>query len=352
MTGSEGPDAALPSRCFPGLSLFAEQGLPARQRRESYAYRGKNYADDTCPARNPRPSQSGCSWRRQAKGRASRMSVLLTQRHCWRHGRQGSISGSIELHGLMGRRNCSEFRERNRLWRLDGPPAIANWISAVFSSGNPLQFNRLGRPLRTIVGILSILLGLLWAFHAEVRDIYVNLQPWLARPANLLGEIGPWLLIAGGVLSVTMLHVWPAVHRWLRPSPLDIIYEPQRHACVRRQNLRDYHIEVRNRTTDRTIAGVIVTWDETPFTRFIDRKLSRDWLLSPTSIEASSAVSVLLFSLEDDIQTKGNRNDVLGRKCVITVRANGNGTHEAAARFRYDPGKTPKLKRLWLSSLT
>jgi hypothetical protein len=202
--------------------------------------------------------------------------------------------------------------------------------------------------VRTIFGILSILLGLLWAFHAEVRDIYVNLQPWLARPANLLGEIGPWLLIAGGVLSVSMLHVWPAVHRWLRPNPLDIIYEPQRHACVRRQNVRDYRIKVRNRTTDRTIAGVIVTWDETPFTRFIDRKLSRDWLLSPTSIEASSAVSVFLFSLEDDIQIKANRNDVLGRGCVITVRANGNGTHEAVARFRYDPGKTPKLKRLWL----
>ena len=63
--------------------------------------------------------------------------------------------------------------------------------------------------MRTIFDILSILLGLLWAFHAEVRDIYVNLQPWLAGPANLLGEIGPWPLIAGGVLSVTLLHVWP-----------------------------------------------------------------------------------------------------------------------------------------------
>jgi hypothetical protein len=45
--------------------------------------------------------------------------------------------------------------------------------------------------------------------------------------------------------------------------------------------LRDYHVEVRNRTADRAIAGVIVTWDETLFTRLIDRKLSRDWLLSP-----------------------------------------------------------------------
>ncbi len=202
--------------------------------------------------------------------------------------------------------------------------------------------------MRTIGSILSILLGLLWAFQAKVHDIYVSLQPWLAQPVNLFNEIGPWLLIAGGVLSVTLLHVWPALHRWLRPAPLDIIYESQKHASVRRRNLRDYHIEVRNRTTDRTIAGVIVTWDETPFTRFIDSKLSRDCLLSPTSIEASSSVSVFLFSLEDDIQIKEN-NGVLGRVCVITVRASGNGkTHEAVARFRYEPGKTPKLKRLWL----
>ena len=203
--------------------------------------------------------------------------------------------------------------------------------------------------MRTIGSILGILLGLLWAFQAKVHDTYVSLQPWLAKPVTLFIEIGPWLLIAGGVLSVTVLHVWPALHRWLRPSPLDIIYEPQKHACVRRRNLRDYHIEVRNRTTDGPIADVIVTWDETPFTRFIDSKLSRDCLLSPTSIEASSAVSVFLFSLEDDIQIKAGRNGVLGHACVITVRASGTGrTHEAVARFKYEPGKTPKLKRLWL----
>jgi len=204
--------------------------------------------------------------------------------------------------------------------------------------------------VRTIGSILSILLGLLWAFQAKIHDIYVDLHPWLAKPVNLFSEFGPWLLIAGGVLSVTLLHVRPALHRWRRPGPLDIIYEPQKHACVRRRNLRDYHIEVRNRARDGTIADVIVTWDETPFTRFIDSKLSRDWLLSPTSIEASSAVSVFLFSLEDDVQIKESRNGVLGRACVITLRASGNGRrkHEAVARFKYEPGKTPKLRRLWL----
>jgi hypothetical protein len=200
--------------------------------------------------------------------------------------------------------------------------------------------------VRTIGSILIVLLGLAWAFHTQLRDFYSSLQPWLAGSLNLIGAIAPWLLVAGGALALARLHGWPVLHRWLRPSLLDIVYEPQKHAALRQHNLRDYHVEVRNRATDRAIAGVIVTWDETPFTRLIDRKLSRDWLLSPTLIQASSAVSVFLFSMEDDVEINASHNDVLRRAWVITVRASGNGTSEAVARFQYDPGRTPKLKKL------
>jgi hypothetical protein len=48
-----------------------------------------------------------------------------------------------------------------------------------------------------------------------------------------------------------------------RPSPLEIICKPSAQASAWR-NMRDYYIEVRNCTTDRTISDVIVTWDETP----------------------------------------------------------------------------------------
>jgi hypothetical protein len=200
--------------------------------------------------------------------------------------------------------------------------------------------------VRTIGSILIVLLGLAWAFHAQLRDFYASLQLWLAEPLNLIGAIAPWLLVAGGALALARLHGWPALHSWLRPSLLDIVYEPQKHATVRRHNLRDYHVEVRNRAADRALAGVIVTWDETPFTRLIDKKLSRDWLLSPTLIQASSAVSVFLFSMEDDVEINASHNDVLGRACVITVRASGKGTPEAVAEFQYDPGRAPKLKKL------
>ena len=203
--------------------------------------------------------------------------------------------------------------------------------------------------VRTIGSILIILVGLVWEFSAEIHtfiDQIANqkLQAWLAAH---ISQIGPLALIGGGIFWIAFLHASPALRRWLRPSPLAIFYKPQAHTSVRRRNMRDYHIEVRNCTTDRTISDVIVTWDETPFTRFIDKKLSRDWLLSPTSIAPSSSVSIFLFSLEDDLRIADNKNDVLRLAGTFTVRASGKGMEELTARFRYEPDKFPKLRKLW-----
>src|SRR5947208_15100431 len=169
--------------------------------------------------------------------------------------------------------------------------------------------------VRTIGSILIILVGLVWEFSAEIHtfiDQIANqkLQAWLAAH---IGQIGPLALIAGGIFWIVSLHALPALRRWLRPSPLAIIYKPQAHASLRHRNMRDYHIELRNCTTDQTISDVIVTWDETPFTRFIDKTLSRDWLLSPTSIGPSSSASSLLFSLTVDLLIVENKYGVRGR---------------------------------------
>jgi hypothetical protein len=205
--------------------------------------------------------------------------------------------------------------------------------------------------VRTIGAILIIVAGLVWEFSAElltfVDQVTIqNLQAWLAAHTTLISQIAPLVLIGGGVFWIVCLHAWPALPRWLRPSPLDIVYNPPAQTSGWR-NMRDYHIEVRNRTTDRTISGVIVTWDETPFTRFIDKKLSRDCLLSPTSIKPSSSVPVFLFRLKDELRTEENKNHELGRESRFTIRVSGNGTDESTARFKYEPDKIPKLKRLW-----
>jgi len=203
--------------------------------------------------------------------------------------------------------------------------------------------------VRTIGSILIILVGLVWEFSAEIHtfiDQIANqkLQAWLAAH---ISQIGPLALIGGGIFWIVSLHAWPALRRWLRPSPLAIIYKPQVHASVRHRNMRDYHIELRNCATDQTISDVIVTWDETPFTRFIDKTFSRDWLLSPTSIGPSSSASIFLFSLKDDLRIVENKNDVLGRASTFTVRASGKGIDDLTARFRYEPDKVPKLRMLW-----
>jgi hypothetical protein len=203
--------------------------------------------------------------------------------------------------------------------------------------------------VRTIGSILIILVGLFWEFSAEIHTLIDQIfnQELQARLAAHISQIGPLALIGGGIFWITFSHAWPALRRWLSPSPLAIKYYPEAHTSVRRRNMRDYHIEVRNYTTDQTISDVIVTWDETAFTRFIDEKLSRDWLLSPTSIAPSSSVSIFLFSLEDDLRIAENKNDVLGLASTFTVRASGKGMNELTARFRYEPDKVPKLRRLW-----
>src|SRR5262249_38726429 len=159
----------------------------------------------------------------------------------------------------------------------------------------------------------KLLLGVAWEFSAELRHLIdpataQKFQGWLEAHATLINQVVPLVLIVAGVFWIGFLYAWPVLHRAFQSRPLQIIYRPPAHTSMWR-NLRDYYIEVRNCTTDRTISGVIVTWDQTPFTRFIDRKLYRECLLSPTSIEPSSSESVLLFSLKDDLDMDESKND-------------------------------------------
>jgi hypothetical protein len=203
--------------------------------------------------------------------------------------------------------------------------------------------------VRTISAIVIILAGVVWNFSAELQSFVdaildQKLRAWLALRA---GQIGPWALIAGGIGWLAFLQARPALSRWLQRSPLAIIYQPQVHTSLRRRNLRDYHIELRNRSKGQTIADVIVTWDDTPFTRFIDERLAREWLLPPTSIAPSSSVSIFLFSVDDDLRIVENKNAVLGRPSTIVIRASGKGINELTAQFRYEPDQSPKLRQLW-----
>jgi hypothetical protein len=188
--------------------------------------------------------------------------------------------------------------------------------------------------------------GLVWKFSAQVWRLlgwFIDRLP--AGLAAAIGQVGPWILIAGGIVWLGYLYARPLLQRLLRPSPLVIIFDPRAHRSVRR-NMRDYHIELRNRSKERTIMDVIAIWDETPFTRFVDQRLARDWLLSPTSIPPSASVSVFLFSAEDDLAAVGNKNPALGKSSSFRVWVNATDIDELTAHFKYDPGRSPKLRRL------
>src|SRR5438270_13405157 len=93
--------------------------------------------------------------------------------------------------------------------------------------------------VRTIGSILIILVGLVWEFSAEIHTFIgqiagQKLQAWLAAH---ISQIAPLALIGGGTFCIALLHAWPALHRWLRPSPLAIIYKPQTHTSVRLRNM-------------------------------------------------------------------------------------------------------------------
>jgi hypothetical protein len=247
---------------------------------------------------------------------------------------------------------CSPRLAGSRRFALSSVPASAHFKLAFgISARRDIVAHIEGIAVRTLGGILIILVGLAWEFSAKFH-IFVDQvtiqkwQAWLAAHTILINQIAPLALIGGGVFWIVFLHARPALQRWLRPSPLEIVYRPPAQTSVWR-SMRDYYIEVRNCSTDRTISSVIVTWDETVFTRAIDKKLSRDCLLSPTSIEPSSSVSVFLFRLRDDIRAEENKNSELGRESTFTIRVSGNGTNESTARFRYEPDKIPKLRKLW-----
>jgi hypothetical protein len=190
-----------------------------------------------------------------------------------------------------------------------------------------------------------VVAGLVWEFSAQLWTLFGWFIDRLSLGLAAVGQVGPWILITGGIVWLGYLYARPRLQRLFRPSPLVIMFDPRVHTSVRRK-MRDYHIELRNRSKEKTIVDVIATWDETPFTRFVDQSLAREWLLPPTSIPPSSSVSVFLFSAEDDPAAVGNKNAVLGKSSSFRVWVSAMGIDELTAHFKYDPGRSPKLRRL------
>jgi hypothetical protein len=114
-----------------------------------------------------------------------------------------------------------------------------------------------------------------------------------------------------------------------------------------------YYIDVFNRTTDRTVRDVKVTWDETPFTTLLDDEVRRgadyerrNLLHEASSLHPQEGQLFYLFGLDDRIVDSPDRDDVLGHASCFTVRASGTDAAEITAVFEYSPLRFPKLLRV------
>src|ERR1700747_3212830 len=82
----------------------------------------------------------------------------------------------------------------------------------------------------------------------------------------------------------------------------------------------------------------------------------RLFMVSPDSLGTACPLSgrnstyrpVQIFETSsDDLRIADNKNDALRLASTFTVRASGKGMEELTARFRYEPDKFPKLRKLW-----
>jgi hypothetical protein len=217
----------------------------------------------------------------------------------------------------------------------------------------------LGFALAALLG--TILKEMYWALAFET--LVERAAHALNMPrADLIAAASPYVLACAVVAVVFMVAYRVGVRDRKAKSPLSILYDERdpRHAETRRgwyetspSSDTRYYIDILNRTTDRTISNVRVTWDTTPFTRFIDSQVRmrvsferRNLLDEIPSLHPQSRHRTYLFGFDDAVLSVPKHDDVLGHASHFTVRAAGDDAKEQVAVFEYSPLRFPKLRRV------
>jgi len=132
-------------------------------------------------------------------------------------------------------------------------------------------------------------------------------------------------------------------------SPLQITYNPDDPQHIERMpetNSTRYHVEIFNKSYDRSIYDLTVVWDKTPFTYFVDTNVGRKLLLRDSWIAPRERRRIYLFGLDDSRILVPERKDVLGHASHFVVRARGKDTAEVTETFEYSPLRYPKLLKI------
>jgi hypothetical protein len=88
----------------------------------------------------------------------------------------------------------------------------------------------MGKFFKTLVSLVVTTIGLAWEFPVRALDLMERIMTvlhmpdvaheilkWFQEHPNLVEDIGPWVLVGGGLLSLFMIHAWPILYRWLNP---------------------------------------------------------------------------------------------------------------------------------------
>jgi hypothetical protein len=215
---------------------------------------------------------------------------------------------------------------------------------------------------KSIIAVLAIFLaGLLWVMLKETAvaiAVEVAIESFaerigVSRP-QMIAAASPFVFAVLAASAVAWISYGVGVRDRKNKSPLEIVYNINnpRNIETRTQlygSETRYHVGVRNKATDRTVHDLEITWDPTPFTKYIDgavrpRDHGED---RAAALDPRETQYAYLVGLDDKPMLFADYSmDIFKHPSFFTVRARSKDAGEVTAEFEYNPFQFPRIFRI------
>src|SRR5262249_16261159 len=205
---------------------------------------------------------------------------------------------------------------------------------------------------RSTIVILGTVLGtLVWVFLRD-SPLALAIESTMEAVAHKFGISRPEMIATASPFVFALLAGWAiawsaygiGLRDRIQKSPLVIEYRwnDPRHvepvpSVTSGVGSTRYYVDIFNRSTSKPVQDVVVDWDETPFTRFIEAEMGRDGLDSFATLHPLERRRVFLVGITDQTTTVQNWKDVLNHTSFFVVRARGKDAAEVFQQFEYSP---------------
>ncbi len=128
------------------------------------------------------------------------------------------------------------------------------------------------KAIQTAISAVVFIVGAVWWWPLKALEVvehvmtavhlggyYDDVRMWVEHHPDPVGEVGPWVLMFGGLLSLGTIHVWPRLGSWIAPvkaSDIKLSIEPNfsleladppappmMTRCVWLKNVGDHHLQ-------------------------------------------------------------------------------------------------------------